>query len=695
MVAAFLLQDVIGVPTVLVGYSNQDGGFRRLAAGASDAVLEMWSSDMGALVAEYVMRRGVVEELGSLRYTGQISWFFPQAIADAHPHLILSSWRSLRDPAVLALLPLANSTLPGRDAAGNYLCQESWCTDGVFVPPWCAGPNAVVCREVYMPIPDYNKGEDEQRIVSLALPLTIVYLGTDKFSTTINACITSTTTNSTCLFYYWIPDPLLAGHAVVKVHFEEPEPRCWDRFNASLVLPANGASYLACDWPVEFLGKMARSSLRHDQPALREFLQLFTLDAADMAFMMQSHPTPSEIADMACSWVKEFEGKWSSMIPPPMSGAGVTLPYLVTPHAAGTCRASSALTEIGLAVALSGILAKAWRLYLVFFNPNVAFVMFSRLVRISVSDKALVALGSTIIAVSTILAMLAVATSTTRTELLDIDVSPASFVTICTPLALSTAAARASAVFRLVLAASTAGVAFRVRSAFTIAGDARNAWFAAAALALACILTATVHAIVLPLLLVDPLDYLVADLVARLLLSTALVSSVAIYAWSHVSLPDDNDFIQATGEGAMLDVPAIGGGPRILAPTLGQVGGGAGGPDISATTPSSPIVVVSDTAAAAPCEPVPRVVPITVVSWPDAESLHPLSFGGSDIVGMLGRHLAVRRVSRVWWRCLWSRAFAPWVNVTLLLVLQADLTNMGHLLVMVPTANNAKVPFFL
>ncbi|KAJ3359441.1 hypothetical protein GGF32_009367 [Allomyces javanicus] len=822
MVAAFLLQDVIGVPTVLVGYPNQVGGFRRLATGASDAALEMWPSDMGALVTEYVARQGVVEQLGPLQYTGQISWFFPQAVATAHPHLILSSWRSLRDPDVLALLPLANSTAPGRDAAGNFLCQESWCTDGIFVPPWCTGPNAVVCREVYMPIPDYNKGENEQRIVSLGLPLTIVYLGTDQFSTTINVCITSMSTNSTCLFYYWTPDPLLAGHAVVKVHFEEPEPHCWDRFNASLVLPANGASYLACDWPVEFLGKMARSSLRHDQPALREFLQLFTLDAADMVSMMQSHPTPSDIADMACAWVKEFEVKWSSMIPPPMSvlshlsarkyspvptitivlfavllahcvgstvilwwfrrapslrvqspstliamtvgasiaGTGVVLPHLVSPHVSGTCRASSALTEIGLAVTLTGILAKAWRLYLVFFNPNVAFVMFSRLVRISVSDKALVALGSTVIAFSTVLAMLDVAMSTTRPEFMDIDVSTTSFVTICTPLALSTAAARVSAVFRLLLDMSTAGIAFRVRSAFTIAGDARNAWSAAAALAPACILTATVQSFVLPLLPVEPIDYLAADLIERLILATGLVASVTMYAvrpamqvlagmsvegaaaargarthafasasgkvgahpyrrrswfslrrrpnlkstmlevpavattwasgqWSHVSLPDDNDFIQPAGESAMLDVPATGGGSRIVVPTLGHVGGGDG-PGMSATTPISPTVVVSDTAAGSPCDSVPGIVPIAVISWPDAASLNSSSSGGSVIVGMVGQHMAVRRVGGAWWRRAWSRAFAPWVNATLLLVLQWGLTDMGHLLVMVPTAKNVK-----
>ncbi|KNE54022.1 hypothetical protein AMAG_17607 [Allomyces macrogynus ATCC 38327] len=822
MAAAYLLQDVIGVPTVLVGYPSQEGGFRRMATGASDAVLEMWSSDMGALVTEYVTRRGVVEQLGSLWYTGQISWYLPQAIADAHPHLILNSWRSLRDPAFLALLPLANSTLPGRDEAGNYLCQETWCTDGVFVPPWCTGPNAVICREVYMPIPDYNKGENEQRIVSLALPLTIVYLGTDRFMTTIEACITSMSTNSTCLFYYWTPDPLLAGHGVVKLHFEEPEPRCWDRFNASLVLPANGGSYLACDWPVEFLGKMARSSLRHDQPALREFLQLFTLDAADMSFMMESHPTPSDIADRACAWVKGCETKWSSMIPPPMSvrsylsarkysplptvttvlfafllvqcvsstvilwwfrrkpslrvqspgtliamtvgagfaGVGIAFPYLVTPHAAGTCRASSTLTEIGLAVALAGILAKAWRLYLVFFNPNVAFVMFSRLVRISVSDKALVALGSTVIAVSTILAMLAVSTSTTMTEFVDIDVSTTSFVTICAPLTPSTSAARASVVFRLLLAVSTAGIAFRVRSAFTIAGDARNAWSAAAALAPVCILTATVRAIVLPLLTFDPIDSLVADLVGRLILSIGLVASVAMYAvrpamqvlaglgvegaivargarthalvtssgrvgahpncrrswfslrrrpnlkssmlevpavatawvsgqWSHLSLPDDNDFIQAAGESGALDVPATGGGSRIVVPTLGQVGGGDV-PSPSAATPISPIVVVSDTATESPCDSVPRIVPVTVVSWPDAASLLTSSPCGFAIVGMVGQHMAVRRVGRARWGRLWSCAIAPWVNVTVLLVMQSDLTGMEHLLVMVPTAKNVR-----
>ncbi|KAJ3364074.1 hypothetical protein GGF31_000611 [Allomyces arbusculus] len=583
-VAAYLLQDVLGVQTTLIGYARPYDAFQRVAAGVSDASLEVWTSNKKSL---FVTRQGLVEQLGLLHYTGQISWYFPSFIVDANPHLIFNSWRSLLDPGVLALLPLANSTSPGRDATGNFLCQESWCTDGVFVPPWCAGPNAVVCREVFMPIPEYNMGESEQRIVSLALPLVVVYLGHDRFTDEVSACLASTSVNSTCLFYYWTPDPLIVGRDVVRVHFEDPHAHCWDRFNASLVLPASSGSYLACDWPLEFLEKIARAGLRNDAPELREFLRRFSLDATDVAFLLSAPDSSAPNKDVACTWVEQFESKWSGMIPEPTSvrtflpmnmlsrapilvvtmyallflvclvgittlwryrarpslrvqspgalmimaagagvaGTGVVLPLISTATTTGLCRASLICTDLGSAVALAAILAKAWRLYLVFLNPHASFIVFSRLIRVSVSDKALLVLGSTVVATAAVLAALAAVDLTISGEFMDIDVLSASFVAICTPPTRAGIAAQVGLAFRVVLALVTAGVAFRVRFAFTTAGDAYGTWVAAAVLALACAIAAmadlAVHIASPSAGLVD----LTVNFITRMLLVTGLLAS--------------------------------------------------------------------------------------------------------------------------------------------------------------------------
>ncbi|KNE73338.1 hypothetical protein AMAG_17562 [Allomyces macrogynus ATCC 38327] len=591
-VAAYLLQDVLGVQTTLVGYARRYDAFQRVAAGISDVSLEVWTSDKMSLVNKFVNQQGLVERLGLLHYTGQISWYFPPFIVDANPDLIFNSWRSLLDPAVLALLPLVNSTSPGRDAAGNFLCQESWCTNGVFVPPWCAGPNAVGCRELYIPIPEHNTGESEQRIVSLALPLVVVYLGHDRFTDKISACLASMSTNSTCLFYYWTPDPLIASRGVVKVHFEDPDAHCWDRFNASLVLPVNSGSYLACDWPLEFLEKIARAGLRNEAPELREFLRRFSLDAADSAFLLGAPGPAAPTTDMACAWVEQFESKWSGMIPAPptvrsflpmnmfsrapiviiavyaplfliclggittlwryrarpslrvqspgalmimaagagVAGTGVVLPLILTATTTGLCRASLVFTDVGAAVALAAILAKAWRLYLVFLNPHASFIVFSRLIRVSVSDKALLMLGSAIVATAAALAALAAVGLTAVGELIDIDVFTTSFVTICMPPTRAGIAAQASLAFRVVLALVTAGVAFRVRLAFTTAGDAYGTWVAAAALALACTTAPMAH---LAVRIASPsagLVDLTADFVTRMLLVAGLLVSTVFDA---------------------------------------------------------------------------------------------------------------------------------------------------------------------
>ncbi|KNE55892.1 hypothetical protein AMAG_01758 [Allomyces macrogynus ATCC 38327] len=402
---------------------------------------------------------------GALGYVGRISWYFPAYIADLHPNIIFSSWGSMRDPNLLQLLPRAGSTLPQRKLDGSYLCSLWYCQNGEYVPPQCQGAAYSSCRELWHVMPDYSPGMNEQRILDFNLPLVVVYLG-PAFIPTVSACIEHQSSNSTCLFFYWVPETLPSRFLLQPVHFPPATFPCMAAFNQS-VAPSNSTSW-NCDWETDVLQKAASASIKQRVPPVHSLLLNFFLRDTDIVEMLSALPDAGTIAGTACEWTREHEYIWGSWIPLPPSdyvktlqltsaktswlafslallamlvvtncislvslvcfrsdpliriqspavvaavnlgalagGIGTALDLMfANALSAPVCTAKTAVSALGLGVVLIALLAKTWRVFYIFSNLRLSLVVAGRLFRLNVSNKHLALLGALILALDALL----------------------------------------------------------------------------------------------------------------------------------------------------------------------------------------------------------------------------------------------------------------------------------------------------
>ncbi|KAJ3365148.1 hypothetical protein GGF31_008651 [Allomyces arbusculus] len=314
-VAALLLQDVMGVNVSLSEYGDYENIFARIATGQVDGNLETWPNSRVALYQQYVVQLGAVEDLGLVGYTGKTSWFLPASAVNANPSKIFDSWRSYYRADVLALLPLAGTTTPARKPDGSWLCDTatfSYCSNGMFVPPQCQGNPAMPCREFWSINPALSPGSNEQRIISLNLPLVVVYLGSD-FLPAVQSCAAQA---SACIFHYWKPEVLVSTTALTRINLPEYSSTCLGNFSAARVgQPGNS---LTCDWTVELLTKLGRPALATETPHVYNLLRFLTFRDVDIdALLADLARTGYEAGAAACNWIMANRNIWSSWIPAP------------------------------------------------------------------------------------------------------------------------------------------------------------------------------------------------------------------------------------------------------------------------------------------------------------------------------------------------------------------------------------------
>ncbi|KAJ3363716.1 hypothetical protein GGF32_003753 [Allomyces javanicus] len=470
---ALLIQQVLGIDVTIVEYPGQSETLARLASGESDLSLEMWPNDKARDIRELALKRQLISMTGALGYVGRISWYFPAYIADLHPNIIFSSWGSMRDPDLLQLLPRAGTTLPQRKPDGSYLCSYWYCQNGEYVPPQCQGAAYSSCREFWHVMPEYSPGKDEQRILDFHLPLVIVYLGST-FIPTVTACIERQSSNSTCLFFYWVPETLPSRYPLLQVNFPPATLDCIADFNLTLA-PSNRTSW-RCDWETDVIQKFVSVSMTQRVPPVHALLLNFVVRDTDIAVMLSALPNVEGTAATACMWLQQNEQIWRLWIPPPpsdyvknlvpvwsraapfaislallallvvincLSIAGLVCfrsdpliriqsPALVAAVNVGAliggfgsaidvlfttdltpalCVIQSAMLIMGLGIVLVALLAKTWRVFYIFSNLRLSLVVAGRLFRLNVSNKHLTVLSMLILAVYAILETLWIVTA--------------------------------------------------------------------------------------------------------------------------------------------------------------------------------------------------------------------------------------------------------------------------------------------
>ncbi|KNE58691.1 hypothetical protein AMAG_04246 [Allomyces macrogynus ATCC 38327] len=374
---------------------------------------------------------------GALGYVGRISWYFPAYIADLYPNIIFSSWGSMRDPNLLQLLPRAGTTLPQRKTDGSSLCDYWYCQNGEYVPPQCQGAAYSSCREFWHVVPDYSPGKNEQRILDFNLPLVVVYLG-PTFTPTVTACLERRSSNSTCLFFYWVPETLPSRYPLLQVNFPPATLDCIADFNLTLS-PSNRTSW-RCDWETDVIQKFVSVSMTQRVPPVHTLLLNFVIRDTDIVGLLSALPDVEGTATTACAWLRKNEQIWRPWIPRQPSGYVKTLvpvrtqtapfaislallallvainclsiaglvcfrsdPLIRIQSPALVAAVNSAMMIIGLSVVLVALLAKAWRIFYIFSNLRLSVVVAGRLVRLNVSNKHLALLAVLILAVYAIL----------------------------------------------------------------------------------------------------------------------------------------------------------------------------------------------------------------------------------------------------------------------------------------------------
>ncbi|ORZ33364.1 hypothetical protein BCR44DRAFT_1201547 [Catenaria anguillulae PL171] len=196
------------------------------------------------------------------------------------------------------------------------------CTNGVYIPPQCqpTGRYHGQCRELWHNYPNLNRGESEQIIHDLGLPLVVVYLG-DSFYAHVADCVAARNATRSCLVYYWTPDSFHSMFPMDKVALPSYTSACWSGFDVNLA--GSAGTSLKCGWPPEALHKIGNTEALKSNAILREFVANVKLGDGELKQMMGDVDpnNATTVAVAACKWVREHrESFWHAWIPQPPPG---------------------------------------------------------------------------------------------------------------------------------------------------------------------------------------------------------------------------------------------------------------------------------------------------------------------------------------------------------------------------------------
>jgi len=265
-VAKNLLESKLGYKVEVVKV-DEFAQWSALQKGDLSASLEVWPSGHADDVKNYV-DKGLVENIGNLGPIGQIGWFTPTYVIDAHPELATSD--GFKDPANAALFKTAETGDQGQFLQGD--------------PSW-----------VYY---------DENIIKNLGLDFKVVQAGSeDAMFAAVDAAYQR---QQPVLFYYWTPNWAFGKYKLTKVDLPKYTPECY----------AGAPDSVACDYPPDVLFKVADPKLKDTAPDAYAFLKAMNYSNDDQIAMIYDVVANKKTADeAAANWITANEAKWSAWVP--------------------------------------------------------------------------------------------------------------------------------------------------------------------------------------------------------------------------------------------------------------------------------------------------------------------------------------------------------------------------------------------
>ncbi len=193
--------------------------FPALARGQLDATLEVWPSGHAADYKKYITSGAGVVDGGPLGVIGQIGWYLPKYLVDAHPEL--ATWQGLnQDASMFATTESGNQ--------GQLLDGD----------------------------PSYTT-YDGEIIKALGLNYKVVYAGSE--TAEITALKQASAKQAPILMYFWTPHWAVAKYNLVPVKLPDVTPACD-------TAAANGGAGYACAYPQDTLYKAFNADLQTNAP---------------------------------------------------------------------------------------------------------------------------------------------------------------------------------------------------------------------------------------------------------------------------------------------------------------------------------------------------------------------------------------------------------------------------------------------
>ena len=288
-----------------------------MVAGDFDLDTEQWQISSTSF-RDYVTRDQLVMNLGPIGYPGRSGIFVTNGATAMGIDPFADYYTTFQDAkkALSVGLPkFGDINLRSLTSAEFPVCSSTkdWCgsgpLEGYWAPPACANvaSSPKDCVEVIMIRLSWDTGYFEELTTNLGLKLVHGYYG-NAHNKLVKDMAAS---GKTALFYWFTPDPLVAGTSAARVSFPDFYVGC---ANGDTRRPDGPVS---CDYPELSMLKLGHIRLKDKAEAIY-FLQHMEILTADIEGMMKNHTStngPYDAAGAACAWVKSHMDKVSKFAP--------------------------------------------------------------------------------------------------------------------------------------------------------------------------------------------------------------------------------------------------------------------------------------------------------------------------------------------------------------------------------------------
>jgi glycine betaine/proline transport system substrate-binding protein len=265
-IAKVLLESKLGY-SVKTTNIDEYAQFPALANGTLDATLEVWPSGHAKDYSKYITGGNGVVDGGKLGVIGQIGWWVPTYLVDAHPEL--ASWEGLKQDA--SMFQTAESGSAGQILDGD--------------------PSYVTF--------------DQSIADNLGLNLKVVYGGSEQAE--ITALDTAYQKQGPILLYFWTPHWAQSKYDLTMIKLPDVTQACTDA-------ASNDPSKYACAYPQDDLYKAFNQDLQSNAPAAFAFLSAmsYTNDAQNsVALDIHNKMSPD---DAAQKWIDANPTVWQPWV---------------------------------------------------------------------------------------------------------------------------------------------------------------------------------------------------------------------------------------------------------------------------------------------------------------------------------------------------------------------------------------------